>query len=233
MARYFMGESPMARFSQSRRQGKGQGRRREATPEDELAAGYPGNPTQSDVSPLMARVLERENLMHALKQVKHNHGAPGIDGMTVEALQGYLKAHWLALREQLVTGQYRPQPVRRVEIPKPDGRKRLLGIPTVLDRFIQQAIAQVVQDEWESHFPLRDLDKWIRRPHLATERRYQWKQWGRAGYRQLRRRGVTVREAWNISKSAHRPWHISRMPVLTMALSRRTFLAMGLPGLAA
>lgn len=124
----------------------------EATPEDELVAGNRGDPTQSDVSPLMARVLERENLLRALKQVKRNHGAPGIDGMTVEALPAYLKEHWPAIRVQLVTGQYRPQPVRRVEIPKPDGRKRLLGIPTVLDRFIQQAIAQVVQDEWEPHF---------------------------------------------------------------------------------
>ncbi|MFN3988592.1 MAG: hypothetical protein ACK4KV_24220 [Rhodocyclaceae bacterium] len=80
----------------------------EATPEDELATGNPGNPTQSDVSPLMARVLERENLMRALKQVKRNHGAPGIDGMTVEALPAYLKEYWSALREQLATGQYRP-----------------------------------------------------------------------------------------------------------------------------
>ena len=121
-------------------------------PEDELVAGKRGDPTQSAISPLMARVLERENLVRALKQVKRNHGAPGIDGMTVEALPAYLKQHWPALREQLVTGHYRPQPVRRVEIPKPDGRKRLLGIPTVLDRFIQQAIAQVVQDECEPHF---------------------------------------------------------------------------------
>lgn len=406
----------------------------------------------------MARVLERENLVRALKQVKRNHGAPGIDGMTVEALPAYLKQHWPALREQLVTGHYRPQPVRRVEIPKPDGRKRLLGIPTVLDRFIQQAIAQVVQDECEPHFhprsygfrpgrsaheavayaqvqiregygwvvdidldaffdrvnhdrlmvrlrhhcadgpllrlinrflkagvridgrtapstagvpqggplspvlsnvvldeldwelerrrhcfaryaddcnifvksrtagervmksvtrfleeslrlkvntrksavdrpakrsflgftvsragarlkvadkaieklkarvreltrrtrghrladvvaelreallgwkayfgfaevlsPLRDIDKWIRR----RLRCYQWKQWGRAGYRNLRRRGVSVRDAWNTSKSAHGPWRISQTPALTLALPRRTFLAMGLPELAA
>jgi group II intron reverse transcriptase/maturase len=406
----------------------------------------------------MARVLERENLLRALKQVKRNHGAPGIDGMTVEALPAYLKQHWPALRAQLVTGHYRPQPVRRVEIPKPDGRKRLLGIPTVLDRFIQQAIAQVVQDEWEPHFhprsygfrpgrsaheavayaqteirqgcgwvvdldldaffdrvnhdrlmvrlkrhcpdsallrlinrylkagvriaghteastagvpqggplspvlsnvvldeldwelerrghrfaryaddcnlfvrsktagervmksvtrfledslrlkvntrksavdrlarrsflgftvsragarlkvadkaidrlkarvreltrrtrghrladviaelreallgwkayfgfaevlsPLRDIDKWIRR----RLRCYQWKQWGRAGYRELRRRGVSVREAWNTSKSAHGPWRISKTPALTLALPRRTFQLMGLPELAA
>lgn len=432
-----------------------------ATPEYEPVAGNRGDPTQSNVSPLMARVLERENLVRALKQVKCNHGAPGIDGMTVEALPAYLKQHWPALREQLVTGRYRPQPVRRVEIPKPDGRKRLLGIPTVLDRFIQQAIAQVVQDEWEPHFhpqsygfrpqrsaheavayaqceirqgfgwvvdidldaffdrvnhdrlmvrlkrhcpdgallrlinrylkagvriaghteasrgstagvpqggplspvlsnvvldeldwelerrghrfaryaddcnifvrsktagervmasvtrflenslrlkvntrksavdrpakrsflgftvsragarlkvadkaidrlkarvreltrrtrghrladviaelretllgwkayfgfaevlsPLRDIDKWIRR----RLRCYQWKQWGRAGYRELRRRGVSVREAWNTSKTAHGPWRISKTPALTLALPRRTFQRMGLPELAA
>lgn len=428
------------------------------TPEDEPVAGNRGNPTQSSLSPLMARVLERENLMRALKQVKRNHGAPGLDGMTVEVLPAYLKEHWKEIRAQLATGQYRPKPVRRVEIPKPDGRKRQLGIPTVLDRFIQQAIAQVVQDEWEPHFhprsygfrpgrsaheavayaqteirkgygwvvdidldaffdrvnhdrlmarlkmhcpdpallrlinrylkagvriegrieastagvpqggplspvlsnvvldeldweldrrshrfaryaddcntfvksrragervmasvtrfiedslrltvntrksavdrpakrsflgftvsragarlkvadkaldrlkarvreltrrtrghrladvvaelrkallgwkayfgfaevlsPLRDIDKWIRR----RLRCYQWKQWGRAGYRELRRRGVSVREAWNTSKSAHGPWRISRTPALTLVLPRRTFLTMGLPELAA
>ena len=85
-------------------------------------AGKRGDPTQSAISPLMARVLERENLVRALQQVKRNHGAPGIDGMSVEALPAYLKQHWPALREQLVMGHYRPQPVRRVEIPKPDGR---------------------------------------------------------------------------------------------------------------
>ena len=430
----------------------------EETPEDEPVAGNRGNPIQSSTSPLMARVLERENLMRALKQVKRNHGAPGIDGMTVEALPAYLKEHWPAIRDELVAGQYRPQPVRRVEIPKPDGRKRLLGIPTVLDRFIQQAIAQVVQDEWEPHFhprsygfrpgrsaheavayaqteirkgygwvvdldldaffdrvnhdrlvarlkahcpdpallrlinrylkagvridgrteaslagvpqggplspvlanvvldeldweldrrghrfaryaddcnifvrsqragervmisvtrfiedslrltvntrksavdrpakrsflgftvsragarlkvadkaidrlkarvreltrrtrghrladvvaelreallgwkayfgfaevlsPLRDIDKWIRR----RLRCYQWKQWGRAGYRELRRRGVSVREAWNTSKAAHGPWRISKTPALPLALPRRTFQLMGLPELAA
>ena len=113
----------------------------EATPEDEPVAGNRGTPIQSSISPLMARVLERENLVRALKQVKRNRGTPGIDGMTVEVLPAYLKKHWPALRDELLTGQYRPQPVRRVEIPKPDGRKRRLGIPTVLDRFIQQAIA--------------------------------------------------------------------------------------------
>jgi group II intron reverse transcriptase/maturase len=101
---------------------------------------------------LLERVLERANLQRALKQVRSNQGAPGIDGMTVDELPQYLRHHWPEIRAQLVAGRYRPQPVRRVEIPKLDGRKRLLGIPTVLDRFIQQAIAQVVQEQWEPHF---------------------------------------------------------------------------------
>ncbi|MBN4831580.1 group II intron reverse transcriptase/maturase, partial [Citrobacter freundii] len=86
------------------------------------------------------------------KQVRRNKGAPGIDGMNVDDLLDHLKQHWPQIRQQLIDGHYKPKPVRRVEIPKPDGRKRKLGIPTVLDRFIQQAIAQVLQEEWDSDF---------------------------------------------------------------------------------
>lgn len=407
---------------------------------------------------LLERVLTRANLQRALKQVRQNDGAPGIDGMSVDELPDYLRHHWPEIRAQLVAGRYRPQPVRRVEIPKPDGRKRLLGIPTVLDRFIQQAIAQVVQAQWEPHFhprsygfrpqrsahqavrqlqadireerrwvvdldleaffdrvnhdrlvarlrrhvpdrelvrlinrylkagvrvgtriepttmgvpqggplspvlanvvldeldweldrrghrfaryaddcnivvgseragvramasvtrfiedslrltvnarksavdrpwnrkflgftvsrngtklkvadqaieklkgrvreltrrtrghrlldivaelretllgwkayfgiaevlsPLRDIDKWIRR----KLRCYHWKQWGRAGYRELRRRGVSVQEAWHTAKSAHGPWRLSQTPALALALPARYFSSLGLPSLAA
>jgi len=403
-------------------------------------------------------VLERENLQRALKQVRRNQGAPGIDGMTVDDLPDYLRHHWPAVRAQLLSGTYRPQPVRRVEIPKPDGKTRPLGIPTVLDRFIQQAIAQVITAQWEPHFhphsygfrpqrsahqavrhvqasiregwgwvvdvdlqaffdrvnhdrlmarlkhrcsdldllrlinrylkagvrvgehteattmgvpqggplspvlanvvldeldwelerrghrfaryaddcnilvrsrragervmtsvsrfisdtlrltvnplksavdrpaqrkflgftvsrqgvrlkvadqaidklkarvraltrrtrgrrlmdivaelretllgwkayfgiaevlsPLRDIDKWVRR----KLRCYIWKQWGRAGYRELRKRGVSVREAWHTSKSAHGPWRLSKTPALALALPVRYFSNMGLPVLAA
>ena len=102
---------------------------------------------------LLEQVLERTNLQRALKQVRQNKGAPGIDGMSVDDLPGYLRDHWLEIRAQLVAGSYCPQPVRRVEIPKDNGNGvRLLGVPTVLDRFLQQAIAQVVSAQWEPHF---------------------------------------------------------------------------------
>ena len=101
---------------------------------------------------LLAQVLERTNLIRALQQVKRNKGVAGVDGMTVEALPDYLKQHWPEIKSQLLSGEYRPQAVKRVEIPKPDGRKRKLGIPTVIDRLIQQAIAQVLAPIWEPHF---------------------------------------------------------------------------------
>ncbi|RJG00286.1 group II intron reverse transcriptase/maturase [Noviherbaspirillum sedimenti] len=427
-------------------------------PAGEPVAGEEDLSASPEELTLLAQVLARENLKRALKQVRQNKGAPGIDGMTVDELPAYLKAHWPVIRTQLETGRYRPSPVKRVEIPKPDGKMRPLGIPTVLDRFIQQAIAQVVQAQWEPAFhpdsygfrpnrnahqaiwqaqgnvkegynwvvdmdleaffdrvhhdrlmqrlkrhvpdqqvlrlinrylkagvqigknkqattegvpqggplspvlanvvldeldwelerrghrfaryaddcnifvkskraglrvmasvgrfirnrlrltvnqqksavdkpgnrkflgftvsgtkarvkvadqaifklkvkvreltrrtrghrladiiaelrksllgwkayfgiaevlsPLRDLDKWIRR----RLRCYQWKQWGRAGYRELRKRGVTVREAWNCSKSAHGPWRISMAPALLLAMPNRLFRQMGLPSLAA
>lgn len=423
---------------------------------DELVANEAEKP-ESNHTALLARMLERGNLQRALKRVRQNKGAPGIDGMTVDELPGHLRHHWPEIRAQLEAGCYCPQPVMRVEIEKADGKKRPLGIPTVTDRFIQQAIAQVVQEQWEPHFhpqsygfrprrsahqavreiqaqirdgyrwvvdtdieaffdrvnhdrlmarlkdhvpdrgllrliraylkagvrigeetqpttvgvpqggplspvlanvvldkldweldrrghrfaryaddcnivvkskragervmasltrwigeslrltvnarksavdrpwnrkflgftvsrtgtklkvaakaleklkdrvreitsrtrgrrltdiiaelretllgwkayfgiaevlsPLHDIDKWIRR----RLRCYQWKQWGRAGYRELRRRGVSVREAWNTSKSAHGPWRLSKTPALALALSVRHFSTMGLPCLA-
>ena len=98
------------------------------------------------------QVMARPNLFAALKRVKQNGGAPGIDGMTVEELPSYLAKEWLVVRARLDEGTYRPQPVRRVEIPKPDGGKRLLGIPAVVDRLIQQAIAQALTPLFERVF---------------------------------------------------------------------------------
>ena len=102
---------------------------------------------------LMEEVCERENLKEALRQVRGNKGSAGVDRMTVDQLGDYLKQHWPAIREQLLNGTYEPKPVRRVEIPKPDGGGvRKLGIPTVLDRFIQQAVMQVLQRQWNPTF---------------------------------------------------------------------------------
>jgi RNA-directed DNA polymerase len=101
---------------------------------------------------VMEEVCERENRRAALKRVRANQGSPGIDGMTVEELPGYLEQHWPVIREQLLSGTYEPKPVRRVEIPKPDGGVRKLGIPTVLDRFVQQAVQQVLQEQWDPTF---------------------------------------------------------------------------------
>jgi RNA-directed DNA polymerase len=101
---------------------------------------------------LMEEVCEWENCKQALARVKSNKGSAGIDGMTVGQLPDYLKQHWPTIREQLLSGSYKPQPVKRVEIPKPDGGMRKLGIPTVLDRFIQQAVMQVLQRSWDRTF---------------------------------------------------------------------------------
>jgi len=107
---------------------------------------------RSGTSELMEKVLKRLNLQQALKRVKKNKGSPGIDGMTVDELPDYLRAHWDELREQLLTGTYRPAPVKRKLIPKGSGGMRELGIPTVIDRFIQQALLQVLQPQFDPGF---------------------------------------------------------------------------------
>src|ERR1700728_801597 len=106
---------------------------------------------------LMEEVCERENCKQALARVKANKGSSGVDGMTVQQLPKFLKQHWPVIRAQLLSGTYVPHPVKRVEIPKPDGNRfsagvRKLGIPTVLDRFIQQAVMQVLQRRWDPTF---------------------------------------------------------------------------------
>ena len=98
------------------------------------------------------QIFARENLFRALRRVEVNGGAPGVDGMTVRELRPYLKAHWLEMKAALDAERYRPSPVKRVEIPKPDGGVRLLGIPTVVDRFIQQAVSQVLTPQFEPKF---------------------------------------------------------------------------------
>ena len=150
--------------------------------EDEPSTGDRIEPRPAACSSLMARVLDRDNLMRALKQVKRNKGAAGVDGLTVDAFPAYLKHYWAPIRAKLLAGTYRPKPVRRVEIPKPDGRKRKLGIPTVLDRFIQQAIAQVLQADWEAVFhrhsygfrPGRSAHQAIRHTQTTIRAGHRW-----------------------------------------------------------
>src|SRR6266436_3050921 len=101
---------------------------------------------------LIEEICDRENLKEALRRVKANKGSPGIDGITVNQLDDYLEQRWSAIRGQLLSGTYKPKPVKRVEIPKPDGGVRKLGIPTVLDRFIQQVVMQVLQRQWDPRY---------------------------------------------------------------------------------
>lgn len=133
-------------------------------------------------SGLMEAVVERRNLQRALKRVKQNKGSPGIDGMTVGALADHLRAHWPSLREQLLAGTYEPQPVKRQAIPKSDGGVRELGIPTVLDRFIQQALLQVLQPQFDPTFsqhshgfrPGRRAHDAVREAHRYVQQGRQW-----------------------------------------------------------
>src|SRR4030081_1717972 len=120
--------------------------------ETESSGATSGSESPARTDRLMEEVCERENLKAALRQVKGNKGSAGVDGITVDQLTDYLKQHWPVIREQLLNGIYEPKPVRRVEIPKPDGGVRKLGIPTVLDRFIQQAAMQVLQRRGDRTF---------------------------------------------------------------------------------
>ncbi len=136
---------------------------------------------KSDVE-VWEAVFTRENLQTALKRVESNKGAAGIDGMEVQELSGFLKEHWLEVREALESGMYRPSPVRRVEIPKPDGGMRQLGIPTVTDRLIQQAIAQVLTPLFEEEFseysygfrPGRSAHQAVQQAQAYIREGYDW-----------------------------------------------------------
>jgi RNA-directed DNA polymerase len=107
-----------------------------------------GDPQQG----LMELIIEQDNMDRAWKQVRANRGAAGPDGMTIAEFPDWCREHWPTIRQQLLDGTYRPQPVRRVTIPKPDGGERLLGIPSVLDRLIQQAVQQVLTPIFDPEF---------------------------------------------------------------------------------
>lgn len=115
-----------------------------------VAKPTPESPAEEER--LMEEVCDRQNLEIAWKRVRENKGSPGVDGMTIDAAVDYLREHWPTIREQLLKGTYQPQPVKRVEIPKPDGGIRKLGVPSVVDRLIQQAVLQVLQKRWDPTF---------------------------------------------------------------------------------
>lgn len=134
-----------------------------------------------DQTKLMEEILSVENLKRAYKTVVKNGGAPGIDGVTTDDLKSYLAANWNRVRADLLHGTYKPKPVKRVEIPKPGGGTRKLGIPTVLDRFIQQAVNQVLQSRWDKTFSEHSFGfRPGRSAHQAVERA---REYIRAGYR--------------------------------------------------
>ena len=129
----------------------------------------------------MEEALSRQNMLKALMQVEKNKGASGIDNLTVENLKPYLCQSWLSIREQLLKGDYKPQPVLRIEIPKPNGGKRLLGIPIVIDRLIQQALLQILTGIFNLDFspcsfgfrPNRKAHDAIRKAKQYIEEGYQ------------------------------------------------------------
>src|SRR5690625_4103244 len=131
---------------------------------------------------LMERILLRGNLLSALKRVERNKGSHGVDGMPVQNLRMHIMEHWDTIKRQLAEGTYEPDPVRRVEIPKPDGGVRLLGIPTVTDRFIQQAIAQVLTPMYDPIFsdhsygfrPKRNAHEAVKKAKGYIGEGYRW-----------------------------------------------------------
>jgi RNA-directed DNA polymerase len=148
----------------------------------EAVAAIPWPESPATLGPSMEAMVERDNLRKALAQVRRNKGVPGVDGMTVGDLPLYLKDHWPSIRNQLLDASYRPQPVLRVEIPKVGGGVRALGIPTVLDRFIQQAALQVLQADWDRTFseasygfrPGRSAHRAVVRAQAYIAEGYDW-----------------------------------------------------------
>jgi RNA-directed DNA polymerase len=163
--------------------GEGRGESPRASEEGtESTAAKLGKESQADTDRLVEEACEKENLKEALRRVKTNAGAAGVDGMSVKELPDFLRENWPRMKEQLLAGTYRPQPVKRVEIPKSGGGTRKLGIPTVTDRFVQQAVLQVLQKRWDPTFseasygfrPGRSAHQAVARAQEYIQQGYDW-----------------------------------------------------------
>ena len=161
--------------------GRGEAPRSSEGRVEPTAAGL-STESQANTDKLIEEACEKENLKEALRRVKANAGAAGVDGMSVKELPEYLRENWPRLKEQLLAGAYRPQPVRRVEIPKSGGGTRKLGIPTVVDRFVQQAVMQVLQKRWDPTFsdssygfrPGRSAHQAVAKAQECIRQGYDW-----------------------------------------------------------
>jgi group II intron reverse transcriptase/maturase len=149
---------------------------------DQRAEQSPARGEGKSSAELWGQIWANQNVARALERVERNGGAPGIDGMTVKELRPYLREHWLGIRETLDEQTYQPRPVRRVEIPKPEGGVRQLGIPSVMDRFLQQAIAQVLTHLFEPLFsnhsygfrPGRSAHEAVKQAQEYVQAGYEW-----------------------------------------------------------
>jgi group II intron reverse transcriptase/maturase len=161
--------------------GSGEGEARPAPCEGPKASSVQAQ-TDPEMQHLLEQVVQGDNLRQALKRVKANKGSPGVDGRTVEQLPAYLREQWPRLRGELLAGTYRPQPVKRVEIPKPGGGVRLLGVPTALDRFLQQAILQILNPIFDPTFsehsygfrPGRSAHQAVKQARQYIQEGYDW-----------------------------------------------------------
>lgn len=177
---------------------------------------------------MMEHILSRDNVTTALKRVEANKGSHGVDGMSVQTLREHLKQHWRTMRAQIEQGTYEPSPVRRVEIPKPNGGTR--GIPTVTDRFIQQAmvLSQVCEPLFSEH-SYEGLDGWMRR----RLRMCMWKQWKnpRTKVKRLQSLGIPKGKAYEWGNARKGYWRIAGSPILSRALNNKHWKESGLQSL--
>ena len=181
---------------------------------------------EQDGADLLERILARENLNRAYKRVKSNKGAPGIDGMSVEDTLPWLREHREELLESVRSGKYKPQPVRRKEIPKPDGGVRKLGIPTVVDRIIQQAIAQQLVPIYEPQFTDNSFGY---RPGRSGQQAIQRvKEYAEKGYTQnLIKLGMEPWKAYRNGNSSKGYWAVAGSGILNSTITNERLARAG------